>query len=93
MFTVAASSLTPGTLYSYAAYATNSSGTSYSMVDTFTTLSNDANLSALANRLHEPCDTLLPSLVRLAQQFSGHEEFADDVCLVGIDVHNGASPS
>ena len=35
-FTVNATGLTPGTVYSYAAYATNSQGTTYSSVGTFT---------------------------------------------------------
>jgi alpha-tubulin suppressor-like RCC1 family protein len=48
VFTVNASGLTPGTAYSYAAYATNSQGTSYSSTGTFTTLSNNPNLSGLA---------------------------------------------
>ena len=38
VFTVSATSLTPGATYSYAAYATNSSGTSYTTVGTFTAL-------------------------------------------------------
>ena len=37
VFTVNASSLTPGATYSFAAYATNSIGTSYTSVSTFTT--------------------------------------------------------
>ncbi len=47
VFTVNASSLTPATTYSFAAYATNSQGTSYSTTGTFSTLSNNANLSTL----------------------------------------------
>lgn len=47
-FTVSATGLTAGTGYSYAAYATNSRGTTYSPVGTFTPLSTDATLSALA---------------------------------------------
>ena len=47
VFTVPVSSLTPGTAYSFAAYATNSGGTSYTSVGTFTTLSNNASLSNL----------------------------------------------
>ena len=38
VFTVSATGLTPGAAYSYAAYATSSSGTSYTTVGTFTTL-------------------------------------------------------
>ena len=37
-FTVSSTPLTPGTTYSFAAYATNSVGTGYSSVGTFTTL-------------------------------------------------------
>ena len=49
VFTVSVSSLTAGTGYSYAAYATNSVGTSYTTpVSTFATLSNNADLSSLA---------------------------------------------
>ena len=47
LFTVSAASLTPGTAYTYCGYATNSVGTSYSPVDTFTTLKNNALLSGL----------------------------------------------
>ena len=47
VFTVPVSSLTPGTAYSFAAYATNSGGTGYTSVGTFTTLSNNASLSNL----------------------------------------------
>ncbi|WP_395737657.1 cadherin-like beta sandwich domain-containing protein [Prosthecobacter sp.] len=47
VFTVNAIGLTPGTAYSYAAYATNDGGTSYSSTGTFTTLSNNPNLSGL----------------------------------------------
>lgn len=38
VFTVSVTGLTPGAAYSYAAYATNSSGTSYTTVGTFTAL-------------------------------------------------------
>ena len=48
LFTVSTTGLTPGTAYSFAAYATNSAGTSYSSVGTFTTLNNNANLSSLS---------------------------------------------
>lgn len=47
VFTVAVTGLTPGTGYSYKAYAINSQGTSYTSVATFTTLSTNADLSAL----------------------------------------------
>ena len=45
-------------------------------------------LDAVSDRLDEPCNTLLGELVEEAQQFSGHKDFADDVCLVGMDVIN-----
>ncbi|WP_395748466.1 NHL repeat-containing protein [Prosthecobacter sp.] len=40
LFTLSASSLTAGTAYSFAAYATNSIGTTYTSVATFTTLTS-----------------------------------------------------
>jgi sigma-B regulation protein RsbU (phosphoserine phosphatase) len=46
-------------------------------------------IDAVKKRLDEPCDKLLGALVRDTQQFAGHEDFSDDVCLVGIDVVNG----
>ena len=48
VFSFPATGLTPGTAYSFAAYATNSIGTAYSPVGTFTTLSNNTLLSALS---------------------------------------------
>lgn len=47
-------------------------------------------IGAVSDRLDEPCEILLPDLVQAAQRFSGHEDFCDDVCLVGIDVTNAA---
>ncbi len=47
VFTVPATGLTAGTGYSFRAYATNSRGTGYTSVATFTTLSANANLSNL----------------------------------------------
>lgn len=47
IFTLSATGLTPGTGYSFAAYATNSTGTSYTQVGTFATPSNNAQLSGL----------------------------------------------
>ena len=47
VFTAPVSELTPGANYSYKAFATNSLGTTYSSVATFTTLSTNADLSAL----------------------------------------------
>ena len=45
---VAVTGLTPVTGYSYKAYIISSQGTSYTTVSTFTTLSNNADLNALA---------------------------------------------
>jgi sugar lactone lactonase YvrE len=47
LFTVAVGNLAPSTHYSYKAYVTNSEGTSYTSVGTFSTLSTNADLSAL----------------------------------------------
>jgi len=47
-------------------------------------------LDAVSERLAEPCGVLLDDLVEETQHFSGHEDFADDVCLVGMDVVNGS---
>lgn len=47
-------------------------------------------LDAVSKRMNQPCDTLLDALVGETQRFSGHEDFADDVCLVGMDVMNGS---
>ena len=47
VFTLSASSLTPDTDYTFAAFATNNQGTSYSSVATFTTPSNNASLANL----------------------------------------------
>ena len=46
---------------------------------------------AMSCRMAQPCETLLEDLVGEAQRFSGHEEFSDDVCLLGMDVVNGAA--
>lgn len=48
-------------------------------------------LDAVSRRVAQPCETLLVDLVGESQRFSGHEEFSDDVCLVGMDVVNGAT--
>ncbi|MBJ7285211.1 MAG: cadherin-like beta sandwich domain-containing protein, partial [Akkermansiaceae bacterium] len=48
IFTVNVSALTPGTAYTFAAYATNNQGTGYSSIGSFVTLSSDATLSALS---------------------------------------------
>ncbi len=45
IFTINASSLSAGTAYTFAAYATSIAGTSYSTFGNFTTLSNNAGLS------------------------------------------------
>jgi serine phosphatase RsbU (regulator of sigma subunit) len=46
-------------------------------------------IDAVSRRLGEPCGTILDGLVRETRQFSGHNEFTDDVCLVGMDVVTG----
>ena len=48
IFTVNVSALTPGTAYTFAAYATNNQGTGYCSISSFVTLSSDATLSALS---------------------------------------------
>ena len=48
IFTVNVSALTPGTAYTFAAYATNNQGTGYCSIGSFVTLSSDATLSALS---------------------------------------------
>ena len=48
-------------------------------------------LDAVNRRLAQPCATMLDDLVVESQRFSGHEEFSDDVCLVGMDVVNSAN--
>jgi len=48
VFTVSATGLTPGTQYSYAGYATNSSGNGYSSYGTFTALTNEPTGQASA---------------------------------------------
>ena len=48
VFTVPATSLSPGTAYSFAVYATNGQGTTYSSVGSFTTQSSNAGLANLA---------------------------------------------
>ena len=46
-FTVAVTGLTQGSAYTFKAYATNARGTVYTLLSTFTTVSTNANLSAL----------------------------------------------
>ena len=46
-------------------------------------------LEAVSRRLGEPCGTMLDGLVSETRQFSGHDDFTDDVCLVGMDVVTG----
>lgn len=48
-------------------------------------------LSAVRQRLHQPCDQLLDELIHESQQFSGHMDFGDDVCILGMDVVNGVA--
>jgi hypothetical protein len=47
VFTVAVTGLTQGSAYTFKAYATNPRGTVYTALDTLSTLSTNANLSAL----------------------------------------------
>lgn len=51
VFTVNATSLVPGTAYSFRAYATNSQGTGYSSTGSFTTPSNISTLASLSLNL------------------------------------------
>ena len=46
-------------------------------------------IDAVSRRLGEPCGTILDGLVRETRQFSGRDDFTDDVCLVGMDVVTG----
>ena len=48
IFTVNVSALTPGTAYTFAAYATKNQGTGYCSISSFVTPSSDATLSALS---------------------------------------------
>ncbi|MFD0763319.1 cadherin-like beta sandwich domain-containing protein [Mucilaginibacter lutimaris] len=47
-FSGSISGLSPSTTYYYRSYATSAAGTAYGTVNTFTTISNDANLSAFS---------------------------------------------
>lgn len=46
-------------------------------------------VEAVTKRQAQPCETLLVDLAHDALLFSGHEDFADDVCMVGMDVVGG----
>jgi serine phosphatase RsbU (regulator of sigma subunit) len=46
-------------------------------------------MAAVHDRLHQSCDQLLEGLIQESQRFSGHQDFSDDVCLLGMDVMNG----
>jgi len=46
-------------------------------------------LAAVRQRLHEPCEQLLGELIHESQKFCGHDDFGDDVCILGMDVVNG----
>lgn len=48
-------------------------------------------IEAVGRHLEMPCDLLLDELVHESQEFSGREDFSDDVCLVGMDVVNCAA--
>jgi sigma-B regulation protein RsbU (phosphoserine phosphatase) len=43
-------------------------------------------VGAVNRRIQEPCGALLGDLVEDVQRFAGRDEFADDVCLVGMDL-------
>lgn len=45
-------------------------------------------LNTVRHSMQKPCDKLLDELVGESQRFSGHEDFDDDVCLVGMDIMN-----
>ncbi len=45
-------------------------------------------LDAVGRRMKLPCEEILDELVIESQEFSGTEDFIDDVCLVGMDVVN-----
>jgi len=64
-FTKSISGLSPGTAYNFKAYAINAEGTTYSNVLTFSTLSNNALLSALSALSGSP-----PSSLSLTPSFS-----------------------
>ncbi|MHA3772145.1 PP2C family protein-serine/threonine phosphatase [Verrucomicrobiota bacterium sgz303538] len=47
-------------------------------------------LSAVRRRVSLPCEQLFEEVVAEIQEFSGRDDFDDDVCMVGIDVlHTG----
>ena len=46
--------------------------------------------NAVRSRQQQSCETLVSSLALKSQEFSGHEEFTDDVCLVGLEFVKGA---
>jgi serine phosphatase RsbU (regulator of sigma subunit) len=48
-------------------------------------------IEAVSQRLEVPCEFLLDELVQETQEFSGREDFSDDVCLVGMDVVTAAA--
>lgn len=43
-------------------------------------------LRAVRHSMQEPCEKLLDEIVGESQRFSGHEDFDDDVCLIGMDI-------
>lgn len=45
-------------------------------------------MAAVNRRMKLPCGEMIDGLVTESQEFSGSEDFADDVCLVGMDVIN-----
>jgi alpha-tubulin suppressor-like RCC1 family protein len=66
VFAVPVTGLTAGAAYSFKAYATTSAGTGYTNVATFTTLSTNANLSALALNI----GTLSPAFASAATSYT-----------------------
>ncbi len=66
-FTVDATGLSPGTAYTFATYASNNFGTSYSSTGTFTTLSINADLSGFALNT----GTLSPSFTTANPSYTG----------------------
>jgi sigma-B regulation protein RsbU (phosphoserine phosphatase) len=56
------------------------------------TFSEEALFEAVRRRIKEPARELLAGLIAEIQQFCGAAEFADDVCLVGMEVKRLEKP-
>ncbi len=52
----------------------------------------DRLMDAVGKRMQLSCPRLFDELVDDIRRFSGHNEFSDDVCLVGMDVVDGVEP-